>query len=182
MTQKHSAVFIEPLRDTHLFQVQLLINRHLSAIVPGWALPEAFIAGNLQRNPSENIIDPWVRERVTLCALQRQCVVAAAHLLRYRNGSYHFAICRRKNGGLPRFHTITEPVFQQASTDSATYQSDDQMRLEAASTPFCRSRAPFAVRSLFIVLVRGCLSGRRERGSAVRAVRALPPDFSLLLE
>ncbi len=86
MTQTRSAIFIEPLRDTHLFQVQLLINRHLSAIVPGWALPEAFIASNLQRNPRENIIDPWVRERITLCACQRQYVVAAAHLLRYGNG------------------------------------------------------------------------------------------------
>jgi hypothetical protein len=57
--------------------------------------------------------------------------------------SYQFAICRIKNGGLPRFHTITEPVFQQASTDSATHQSDCQMPLEAASTPPCRSRAPF---------------------------------------
>lgn len=86
MAQNHSAVFIEPLGDTHLFQVHLLINRHLSTIVPGWALPEAFIAGNLQRNPRENIIDPWVRERVTLCALQRQYVVAVAHLLRYGKG------------------------------------------------------------------------------------------------
>src|SRR6266849_6739865 len=55
---------------------------------------------------------------------------------------YQFAVCRIKNGGLPRFHTITEPVFQQASTDSATHQSDCQMRLEAACTPLCRSRAP----------------------------------------
>jgi GNAT superfamily N-acetyltransferase len=86
MTQNRSNIFIEPLRDTHLFQVQLLINRHLSTIVPGWALPEAFIARHLQRNPRENIIDPWVCERMTLCALQRQYVVAAAHLLRYGNG------------------------------------------------------------------------------------------------
>jgi hypothetical protein len=96
--------------------------------------------------------------------------------------SYQFAICRRKNGGFPRFHTITEPIFQQASTNSATHQSGCQVRLEAASTRFCRSCAPFAARSLFIVLVRDCLSGRRERGSAVRAVRVLPPGFSLLLE
>jgi GNAT superfamily N-acetyltransferase len=86
MTQNQWPIFIEPLRDTHLFQVQLLINRHLGTIVPGWALPVAFIASNLQRNPRENILDPWVRERVTLCALQRQYVVAAAHLLRYGNG------------------------------------------------------------------------------------------------
>jgi GNAT superfamily N-acetyltransferase len=86
MVQNRSMVFIEPLRDTHLFQVQVLINMHLSTLVPGWVLPEAFIASRLHRNPWQYTLDPWVRERATLCALQKQRVVAAAHLLRYGNG------------------------------------------------------------------------------------------------
>ncbi len=79
-------VFIEPLKDIHLPQVQVLINMHLSTMVPGWVLPEAFIASRLHRNPGQGILDPWVHERTTLCALLKQRVVAAAHLLRYGTG------------------------------------------------------------------------------------------------
>jgi GNAT superfamily N-acetyltransferase len=86
MDQNHSMVLIEPVRDTHLEQVQALINVHLSTMVPGWVLPVTFISIRLDRNPGQYIIDPWVRERVALCALQKQRVVAAAHLLRYGNG------------------------------------------------------------------------------------------------
>jgi GNAT superfamily N-acetyltransferase len=38
----------------------------------------------LEREPDEFIVDPWVSERVTLVAEQRRRIVAAAHLLRYR--------------------------------------------------------------------------------------------------
>jgi GNAT superfamily N-acetyltransferase len=74
---------IEPFHDRHLIQLQALINAHLSAVVPGWALPSAFIADRLRRDPHQYGIDPWVTERTTLCALERQRVGAAAHLLRY---------------------------------------------------------------------------------------------------
>ncbi len=86
MVSHDSAVVIEPFQEAHLFRVQTLINMHLSTMVPGWGLPEAFIASFLHRNPYQETIDPWVRERMTLCALQKQRVVAAAHLLRYGNG------------------------------------------------------------------------------------------------
>jgi ribosomal protein S18 acetylase RimI-like enzyme len=74
---------IEPLRNEHLIQLQALINAHLSAVVPGWALPAAFIADRLHHDPRQYVLDPWVTERTTLCALDRQRVVAAAHVLRY---------------------------------------------------------------------------------------------------
>ncbi len=86
MVQDGSTVSIEPLQETHLFRVQLLINMHLSTVAPGWGLPETVIAKCLSRNPYQETTDPWVRERVTLCALQKQRVVAAAHLLRYGDG------------------------------------------------------------------------------------------------
>ena len=38
---------VEPFQTPHLPQVQTLINAHLSAMAPGWALPEAYIAGKL---------------------------------------------------------------------------------------------------------------------------------------
>src|SRR3954470_6620760 len=77
---------IEQFQLTHLPQVQVLMNAHMSALAPGWALPEAFIASHLQRDSGEYVVDPWVIARVTLCAIERQRVVAVAHLLRYGSG------------------------------------------------------------------------------------------------
>jgi GNAT superfamily N-acetyltransferase len=77
---------IEQFQLNHLPQVQALVNAHMSALVPGWALPEAFIASHLQRDPGEYVVDPWVMTRVTLCAIERQRVIAVAHLLRYGSG------------------------------------------------------------------------------------------------
>jgi hypothetical protein len=37
----------------------------------------------VRREPADFIVDPWVRERVTLVARQNNRVAAAAHLLRY---------------------------------------------------------------------------------------------------
>lgn len=37
----------------------------------------------LEREPGEYIVDPWVTDRLTLVAEQQDRVVAAAHLLRY---------------------------------------------------------------------------------------------------
>jgi GNAT superfamily N-acetyltransferase len=87
---------IEPLQAAHLPLVGALVNAHLGLLAPGWALTDAFIAGRLARNPSQAITDPWVVERVTLCALQDDRLMAAAHLLRYGRGpavsaSYHGA-------------------------------------------------------------------------------------------
>jgi GNAT superfamily N-acetyltransferase len=78
--------YIEQYHPEHLPQLQALINVHMGALVPGWALPEATLADRLQRNPGEYVVDPWVAARVTLCAVERQRVVAAAHLLRYGSG------------------------------------------------------------------------------------------------
>ena len=70
-------------RHSHLSQVQDLINAHLTLLVPCWALSQEFIADHLEGNHGQAITDPWVAERTTLCALEGQRVVAAAHLLRY---------------------------------------------------------------------------------------------------
>lgn len=74
---------VEPFRSEHLPQLRALINCHLNAAVPGWSLPEAFIASRLEREPEEFVVDPWVIQRATLCAVERDRVVAAAQLLRY---------------------------------------------------------------------------------------------------
>jgi hypothetical protein len=64
-------------------QVTSLVNAHIGAVVPGVAVSVSGLMSQLEREPGEFIVDPWVIERVTLVAEQRQRVVAAAHLLRY---------------------------------------------------------------------------------------------------
>ena len=44
------------------------------------------VLSQLERDPGEFIVDPWVAVRATLVAEQRGRVVAAAHLLRYGAG------------------------------------------------------------------------------------------------
>lgn len=74
---------IEVFRPAHLSQLQTLVNSHIGAVVPGWAVPEEFLAARLERDPGEYVVDPWVVGRTTLCAVERDRVVAAAHLLHY---------------------------------------------------------------------------------------------------
>jgi GNAT superfamily N-acetyltransferase len=64
-------------------QVTSLVNAHIAAVVPAVAVSVSGLMSQLEREPGEFIVDPWVTERVTLVAEQRQRVVAAAHLLRY---------------------------------------------------------------------------------------------------
>ena len=77
---------IVPFELSQLPQLRELINAHLTVMVPGWALTELFIADHLQHNPGQAITDPWVAERATLCALDGQRLVAAAHVLGYGRG------------------------------------------------------------------------------------------------
>ncbi len=74
---------IETYRSEHLPELQMLINHHVSAVLPGWALPAAYIEQHLARHPQQIIIDPWVAERKTLVVTQRDQAIAAVHLLRY---------------------------------------------------------------------------------------------------
>jgi GNAT superfamily N-acetyltransferase len=71
------------LQPYFLPQVQRLINNHLDMVVGGWAIPAETIWQRLQANPAQYVIDPWVRERVTLAALAGGRLLGAAHLLRY---------------------------------------------------------------------------------------------------
>jgi GNAT superfamily N-acetyltransferase len=78
-----STTEVVPLAPDHLDQLTGLLNAHLDAVVPGFALPAAYLAERLTRDPGEAIVDPWVLRRRTLVAVERHRVVAAAHLLRY---------------------------------------------------------------------------------------------------
>jgi GNAT superfamily N-acetyltransferase len=78
-----STTEVVSLAPDHLDQLTGLLNAHLDAVVPGFALPAAYLAERLTRDPGEAIVDPWVLRRHTLVAVERDRVVAAAHLLRY---------------------------------------------------------------------------------------------------
>lgn len=77
---------VKPFESTYLPQLRELVNHHISAVVPGWALTDEAIAEHLERDTGEYVTDPWVTERETLCVTEGWRVLAAAHLLRYGDG------------------------------------------------------------------------------------------------
>ena len=78
-----SSIDVRPFRRSDRDQLTGLVNAHAAAVVPGLSVSVATMLSHLERQPGEFIVDPWVSERVTLVAEQRQRVAAAAHLLRY---------------------------------------------------------------------------------------------------
>lgn len=81
-----SSIEVRPFRRSDREQVAALVKGHGAAVVPGASVSVSSVLSHLERDPGEFIVDPWVRERATLVAEQRGRVVAAAHLLRYRDG------------------------------------------------------------------------------------------------
>ena len=78
-----SSIEVRPFRRADREQLTGLVNAHVAAVVPGMSVSVNTVMSQLEREPGEFIVDPWVSERATLVAEQRQAVVAAAHLLRY---------------------------------------------------------------------------------------------------
>ncbi|HVE92847.1 MAG TPA: GNAT family N-acetyltransferase [Actinomycetota bacterium] len=68
-------------------QLVELVNAHIAAVVPGWSLPVSALLAQLEREPAEYVVDPWVVDRVTFVAVVRDRLVAAAHLRRYGTDS-----------------------------------------------------------------------------------------------
>jgi GNAT superfamily N-acetyltransferase len=83
-----SAIEVRPFRRSDRDQLTGLVNAHAAAVVPGVSVSVAAMLSHLEREPGEFIVDPWVRERVTLVAEQNGRVAAAAHLLRYREDEH----------------------------------------------------------------------------------------------
>ena len=74
---------IRPFRRSDRDQVTALVNAHAQAVVPGVSVSVNTVLSNLEREPGEFLVDPWVRERLTLVAEQRGRISAVAHLVRY---------------------------------------------------------------------------------------------------
>jgi GNAT superfamily N-acetyltransferase len=78
-----SSTLIRPFHRNDREQVTNLVNAHIGAVLPGVSVSVNAVMSQLEREPGEAIVDPWVCERATLVAIERERVVAAAHLLRY---------------------------------------------------------------------------------------------------
>ncbi|AEV85628.1 hypothetical protein ACWT_4606 [Actinoplanes sp. SE50] len=92
---------IRPFARGDREQVTALVNAHVAAVVPGLSVSVQTLLSQLEREPGETVVDPWVTARVTIVAEERQRVVAAAHLLRYDGagdyrdaGEIRWLVCR----------------------------------------------------------------------------------------
>jgi hypothetical protein len=74
---------IRPFTRADRDQLTALVNAHIAAVVPGASVSVNALLSQLEREPAEVIVDPWVVERRTLVAIENDAVVAGAHLLRY---------------------------------------------------------------------------------------------------
>jgi len=74
---------IRPYQQNDLEQLTALANVHIAAATPGLTVPAAWLGARMEQNPDECITDPWVAERETLVAVERDRVAAAAQIHRY---------------------------------------------------------------------------------------------------
>ena len=74
---------IRPFARHDREQLTSLVNAHIKAVIPGWSVPTAAILNQMEREPGEYIVDPWVVDRETWVAIERDRIAAAAHLHRY---------------------------------------------------------------------------------------------------
>jgi GNAT superfamily N-acetyltransferase len=74
---------VRPFKRTDRDHVTALVNAHIGAVVPGISVSVNAVMSQLERDPAEVVVDPWVVERHSLVAVEDSGVVAAAHLLRY---------------------------------------------------------------------------------------------------
>jgi GNAT superfamily N-acetyltransferase len=77
------SIVIRPFQRGDRDQVTGLVNAHIGAVLPGVSVSVNAVMSQLEREPGEIIVDPWVSERATLVAIERERVVAAAHVQRY---------------------------------------------------------------------------------------------------
>lgn len=76
-------VEIRPFHRDDRDQLTALVNAHVAAVVPGVQVSVNTLLSQMEREPGEAIVDPWVAERRTLVAVEHDAVVAGAHLHRY---------------------------------------------------------------------------------------------------
>jgi len=81
-----TSIQVRPFHRRDRQQLTDLVNAHVAAVVPGMGVSVSTVLSELERQPGEFIVDPWVSERTTLVAEHGGRVAAAAYLLRYYAG------------------------------------------------------------------------------------------------
>ncbi|WP_151523393.1 N-acetyltransferase [Serinicoccus kebangsaanensis] len=69
---------VSVLSRHHRDQLTALVNRHVAAVIPGITLSTNAVLSQLEREPDEVVVDPWVVERRTLVVESGQRLLAAA--------------------------------------------------------------------------------------------------------
>jgi hypothetical protein len=78
------SVAIRPFERRDRDQLTALVNLHVAAVIPGVVLSVNAVLSQLEREPYENVVDPWVAERRCLVAVLDEDIVAATLLHRFR--------------------------------------------------------------------------------------------------
>lgn len=78
---------IRPFARRDRDQLLSLANHHIATVLPGGSIPGSALLSAMERDTGEYIIDPWVVARHTIVGIERDRLVAAAHLKRYGTGS-----------------------------------------------------------------------------------------------
>ncbi len=64
-------------------QLTRLVNAHVATAVPGASVPSATLLSQLEHPLGEYVVGPWVVELTTFVGVERDRIVAPAHLRRY---------------------------------------------------------------------------------------------------
>lgn len=78
------SVAVRPFERRDRDQLTALVNLHVAAVIPGVVLSVNAVLSQLEREPYENVVDPWVAERRCLVATRDDAIVAGALLHRFR--------------------------------------------------------------------------------------------------
>lgn len=74
---------IRPFERADRDQLTALVNLHVAAVIPGVAVSVNAVLSQLEREPGEVVVDPWVEDRKCLVALIGDRLVAAALVHRF---------------------------------------------------------------------------------------------------
>jgi GNAT superfamily N-acetyltransferase len=78
-----SSIDVRPFRRSDREQLTALVNAHIAPVIPGVTVSVNTVMNQLEREPSEAIVDPWVIERRPLVAVNRDAIAAGALLHRF---------------------------------------------------------------------------------------------------
>ena len=76
-------VEVRPFARRDREQLARLVNAHVAVVLPGGYVPPATLLSDLEHPLGEFVIGPWATDLTTLVAVERDRIVAAAHLRRY---------------------------------------------------------------------------------------------------